>query len=259
MRIALGIEYDGSAFYGWQTQRNLRTVQEDLENAISEIANHRVQIFCAGRTDAGVHATGQVIHFDTEAERPLRAWREGVNTHLASAISVKWSVVVDDEFHARFSATARRYRYVIYNHSSRPAILYNKVTWYFRKLDVGKMHQAAQSLLGECDFTAFRSSQCESNTPMRNIHEIHVSRHGDFVIIEVEANAFLHHMVRNIVGVLLPVGIGARPPEWVGTVLAAKDRRLAGETADAAGLYLYRVKYPEKYAFPDPQNSILFL
>lgn len=258
-RIALGIEYDGSTLKGWQAQQNLPTVQGHLETALTYIANETIQVFCAGRTDAGVHAIGQVIHFDTQAMRELRAWVLGVNTRLPATISVRWAKEVDSDFHARFSALSRRYRYVIFNSSVRSAILANRATLHHSQLNTAAMQEGAQYLLGECDFTSFRSSQCESSTPMRNIHEITVLRQGDFVIIEIEANAFLHHMVRNIVGVLLKVGAGEQSPLWVKTVLDARDRRLAAETAPAAGLYLVKARYPAHFDLPDGQNNVLFL
>jgi tRNA pseudouridine38-40 synthase len=259
MRIALGIEYQGHEFYGWQAQQELPTIQGHLQTALSKVADEPIHVFCAGRTDAGVHATGQVIHFETSADRQQRAWTMGVNTYLPSAISVRWAMEVDDDFHARFSALSRRYRYIIYNSSVRSAISASRTTWHHPSLDVDLMQQGASHLIGELDFSSFRSAQCESNTPMRNIHEIIVSRHEHIVILEVQANAFLHHMVRNIVGVLMKVGAKERNPEWILEVLHAKDRRLAAETAAPNGLYLINVQYPEKYLLPKPQNSILFL
>lgn len=243
MRIALGIEYDGSHFYGWQAQQNLPTIQEHLQQALSKVANEPIEVFCAGRTDAGVHALGQVIHFDTQAVRDSHAWIAGTNTYLPPSVSVKWAQQVSDEFHARFSAKSRRYCYVIYNHAVRSALLASRVTLHHRLLDADKMHQAAQYLLGELDFTSFRSSQCESKTPMRNVHEITVTRRGHFIYVEIEANAFLHHMVRNIVGSLMEVGAEEHPPKWIQEVLQARDRRLAAEMAPPMGLYLVSVKY----------------
>lgn len=257
MRIALGIEYNGYAYHGWQAQQQLSTVQGHIEESLTKIADERIQVFCAGRTDAGVHATGQVIHFDTQASRPLRAWTLGVNTHLPASISVRWAQIVDDQFHARFSALSRRYRYFIHNYSVRSAILAERTTYHHLPLNADLMHQGAQYLLGELDFSSFRSSQCESKTPMRNLQKISVSRQNELVIIEVQANAFLHHMVRNITGVLMQVGAGIRPPEWVLEVIAAKDRRQAAETAPATGLYLVKVEYPESYPFPEPQRIML--
>lgn len=251
MRIALGVEYDGHEFYGWQSQENLPTVQGHLEAALEKIADERVSVFCAGRTDAGVHATGQVVHFITTKERNLRAWVHGANSHLPSTIAVRWAQIVDDEFHARFSATARCYRYLIYNHSVRPAILSRRVTWQYEPLDAELMQLGGNYLIGEHDFTSFRSSQCESNTPMRNVMSLTVKRQGDFVVIDIEANAFLHHMVRNIAGALMKVGKKQFEPEWIKEILLAKDRKKAAETASAAGLYLARVRYPSRYVFPD--------
>lgn len=257
MRIALGIEYNGQGFYGWQAQREVVTIQGTLEEALSKVANESIFLHCAGRTDANVHATGQVVHFDTRAKRHIDAWIWGTNAHLPSSIAVKWSRSVDHSFHARFTATARRYRYVIYNHPIRPAILSGRVTWHYYPLDVDKMVQAGQFLLGEQNFNSFRSSQCNSKSPMRNVIEFTGWRSGDFVILEIEANAFLHHMVRNIVGSLLKVGSGVREPEWIQEVLAAKSRRAAAETAPADGLYLTAVRYPEPYTFPLTQQMFL--
>lgn len=258
MRIALGIEYNGTEFYGWQAQENLPTVQGSLELAIAKIADHSCELFCAGRTDSGVHATGQVVHFETQATRNMRAWVMGTNSHLPSTIAVRWAQVMDDDFHARHSALSRTYRYIIYNHKVRPAIFNHRVTWYFEELNVATMQQACQYLIGELDFSSFRSSQCESKTPMRHVKRILVNRYDDFVVIEIEANAFLHHMVRNIAGVLMRVGAGFREPEWVSEVLRAKDRRKAVETASPAGLYLEAVKYPAQFALPSANKSLLF-
>lgn len=259
MRMALGIEYDGHDFYGWQSQGNLLTVQSCLEQALSQIADEKIQVYCAGRTDAGVHATGQVVHFETNAHRDLRAWTLGANSHLPRSVAVTWVKEVDDQFHARFSALSRRYRYIIYNHSIRPAILAHRVTWYYHLLDVVAMENAGQFLLGELDFSSFRSAECESKTPMRNVHFIRVTRHGHFVVIDIQANAFLHHMVRNITGVLMRIGSGKKKPEWAKEVLEAKDRRVAAETAPANGLYLCQVQYPASYSFPNIDNGLLVL
>ncbi len=258
MRIALGIEYDGHDFFGWQAQQNLLTVQGCLESALSKIADEKIKVICAGRTDAGVHATGQVVHFDTTATRNLRAWTHGTNSHLPSSIAVTWVKEVDEQFHARFSAVARCYRYIIYNHSLRPALAAKRVTWYHPTLDVEKMEKAGQFLLGEQDFSSFRSAECESKTPMRNVHFIKVARENDFVIIDIKANAFLHHMVRNITGVLLQIGSGSKPVEWAKAVLLAKDRRQAAETAPATGLYLCQVSYPEPYIFTSVNNGLIY-
>lgn len=244
MRVALMVEYDGSQYHGWQAQTGLRTVQQALESALSRVADHEVSVACAGRTDTGVHATSQVIHFDCEKERPIRAWIHGVNSFLPKDVCVKWGAAMPDTFHARYSALSRRYRYVIYNAPIRPALLRSNVTWQYRQLDHRVMHDACQILVGEQDFTSFRSIECQSKTPMRHIHRLQVSRQGDFVIIDITANAFLHHMVRNIVGVLMMVGSGRKPPVWVKDVLLAKDRKLGAETAPSYGLYLVDVAYP---------------
>lgn len=250
MRIALGIEYDGFGYYGWQFQKGLPTIQGTLEEALSKVANEPIELFCAGRTDANVHATGQVIHFDTRAKRHIDAWVFGTNAHLPSSIVVKFARAVDYHFHARFKATARRYRYLIYNHPIRPALLTNRATWYYYPLDINRMRLAGAYLLGEQDFSSFRSSQCNSNSPMRNVTDFSVSRSDDFVIIDIQANAFLHHMVRNIVGTLVKIGAGQKEPGWMQEVLQAKSRKVAAETAPADGLYLTHVYYPEPYTFP---------
>ncbi|RLV58712.1 tRNA pseudouridine(38-40) synthase TruA [Parashewanella curva] len=259
MRIALGVEYDGSAYFGWQRQKEVDSVQAQLEKALSFIANETIELQCAGRTDAGVHGTGQVVHFDTNAERPLKAWSMGVNANLPDNIAVRWAKEVDEDFHARFSATARRYRYIIYNHKLRPGILRHGVSHYHGDIDEKKMHQAAQALLGEQDFTSFRAIQCQSNTPFRNVHHVRVTRQGNYVIVDIAANAFLHHMVRNIVGSLIEIGLGNQPLDWMATLLALKDRNQAAPTAKAGGLYLIDVTYPESIGLPKPTLGPLFL
>ncbi|MDQ2694635.1 MAG: tRNA pseudouridine(38-40) synthase TruA [Pseudomonadota bacterium] len=251
MRIALGIEYDGSGFRGWQAQQpGVRTVQHCLERALARVADAPVAVACAGRTDAGVHATGQVVHFDTGAHRPLRAWMLGGNANLPADISVTWACSAPETFHARFSATARRYRYLIYNHPARPALLRQRATWIHRPLDAQRMQAAGQALLGEHDFSAYRALQCQARHPVRTVHELTVVRREAFIILEVEANAFLHHMVRNIAGVLLAIGGGDRPPQWAREVLEARDRTRGGVTAPAAGLYLTAVRYPPAFGLP---------
>lgn len=257
MRIALGIEYDGNGFYGWQAQRDLPTIQSALENALANVANEPIHLFCAGRTDANVHATGQVVHFDTRAKRHIDAWIWGVNSHLSSSIVVKWAKAVDYSFHARFTAVARRYRYIIYNSPVRPAILHTRASWHYYPLMIDRMREASQYLLGEQDFSSFRASQCNSKSPMRCVNEFSIERHGDFVVVEIEANAFLHHMVRNIAGVLMKIGAGFKHPEWMHEVLLAKSRRAAAETASPEGLYLIQVRYPEPYIFPVPNKMFL--
>lgn len=259
MRIALGIEYDGTGFFGWQRQREVNSIQGELEKALSQVANESVEIFCAGRTDAGVHGTGQVIHFDTSAVRDMRGWIMGANSNLPTGIAVRWAKPVSDEFHARFSATARRYRYVIYNRKYRPAILGRGLSHYHQDLDVNLMQQAAPLLLGEHDFSSFRAIQCQSNTPFRNLMHLQIERYQDFIVIDIKANAFLHHMVRNITGSLLEIGMKKRPPQWLGELLAAKDRTLAAATAKAEGLYLVAVDYPAQFEIPVTPMGPLFL
>ncbi len=259
MRIALGIEYNGKDFFGWQRQQNLPTIQGHLESALSQIANESILLTCAGRTDAGVHASGQVVHFDTTAVREISAWTLGVNSYLPASISVRWAQEVDHDFSARFSALFRRYRYVIHNQAVRSALFAARATWCPHPLNPELMQQGAQYLLGELDFTSFRSSQCESNTPMRNVHEIQIKQYAEFIIVEIQANAFLHHMVRNIVGSLMLVGRGEKNPIWIQELIMAKDRRMAAGTASAAGLYLVKVQYPDKYPLPNAQNTVLFL
>ncbi len=258
-RIALGIEYNGSHYCGWQRQKDVISVQGRLEEALSKIAAEPISVLCAGRTDTGVHATGQVVHFETSSERKEAAWTMGANTHLPSDIAVRWCKPVDDEFHARFSAAARRYRYVIFNHRYRPAILSNGITHFHYPLDEKRMHEAAQTLLGEHDFTSFRALQCQSKTPWRNVMHVNVSRHGNYVVVDIKANAFLHHMVRNIVGSLLEIGRGNQGIDWLGHLLALKDRTKAAATAKAEGLYLVGVDYPEKFALPANVMGPLFL
>ncbi len=247
MRIALVVEYDGSRYHGWQTQTGLYTVQDAVESALSRVGDTAISVVCAGRTDTGVHATNQVIHFDCDNERAVRSWIHGTNSYLPKDICVKWGREVNADFHARYSATARRYRYIIFNGAIRPALLRSNVTWQYRQLDHRLMQQATQYLIGEQDFTSFRSVECQSNTPMRNIHQLQVIRNGDLVIIDITANAFLHHMVRNIAGVLIAVGSGKHPVSWVEEVLKAKDRKLGAETAPAYGLYLVQVVYPSQF------------
>lgn len=252
MRIALGIEYEGTRFHGWQRQEKpeLLTLQDELEQALSTIAAQPITAICAGRTDKGVHATGQVVHFDTTAQRPEHAWLLGTNTYLPPEINVRWVKAVSEDFHARFSATARRYFYIIYNSSIRSSTLRNKVTWYYHSLDIAAMQTAGQYLLGEHDFSAYRSVDCQSPTAMRHVDHLNVYRRGDLVIVDIQANAFLHHMVRNIVGVLLEIGIGKQEPIWAKEILEARDRTQASITASAAGLYLVKVNYPAGWEIP---------
>jgi tRNA pseudouridine38-40 synthase len=251
-RIALGIEYDGSAFSGWQSQLNphLQTVQENLEQALSCVADHPVTVLCAGRTDAGVHASGQVVHFDTLATRPLKAWVHGTNSNLPARVVVRWAKEVPGDFHARFSATSRRYRYLISNTAVRPAMYTQFVTHHHQPLDAEAMHAAGQYLLGENDFSSFRAAGCQSRTAMRHVTEVRVRRSEELVIVDIEANAFLLHMVRNIVGTLFEIGEGRKPPQWAGDLLGLRDRTQAAPTAPPNGLSLVGVRYPEAFAIP---------
>lgn len=258
MRVALGIEYDGSLFHGWQYQPRLRTVQDELERAIGYVANHDITLQCAGRTDTGVHALAQVVHFDTDSERTAYAWLSGTNSYLPKDITVRWVRFVDDDFHARFSAVARRYRYFIYNHAVRSSVAMTGVTWQYRPLNHELMQEAAACLVGEHDFSSFRAIECQAKTPVRRIIDFTVKRQDDLVILDVKANAFLHHMVRNLAGVLMAVGVGRRDRGWVQTLLAAKNRALGAETAPPCGLYLVDVEYPASYDFPAAPLGPLF-
>lgn len=247
MRIALVIEYDGSQYHGWQSQPGLRTVQSTLEAALNQVADHEMKLVYSGRTDTGVHATHQVVHFEPEKERNIRAWVHGTNALLPKDVCVKWGQEISSEFHARYSALSRRYRYVIYNAAIRPALLQRNVTWQYRRLNHMHMQEAAQTLLGKHDFTSFRAMDCNAKTPVRDVQAIEVFRRGDMVVIDITANAFLHHMVRNIAGVLMAVGTGREAVPWVQEVLDAKDRRRGAETAPPYGLYLVHVAYPENF------------
>jgi tRNA pseudouridine38-40 synthase len=246
----LGIEYDGVGFHGWQSQPHGNTVQDALENALSEVAGERVRLTCAGRTDAGVHALAQVAHFDCSAERPDNAWVRGTNAYLPESVAVRWAQPVDGEFHARFAARSRSYRYVLYNHPVRQAISARHVGWYHRPLDLANMKEAAAALLGEHDFSAFRSSECQAKTPVRHMESASVRRHGSYIIFDFTANAFLHHMIRNLVGCLVYIGKGKHPPQWLAELIAARDRRLAAPTFAADGLYLSGVRYEPRWALP---------
>ncbi len=250
-RVVLAFEYDGRSFHGWQLQKSgVRSVEAELARAVSKVADHEVDLVCAGRTDAGVHASYQIAHFDTSSIRNLRSWVMGINTALPDDIAVHWAGNGVGDFHARFSATYRRYRYVIYNHPVRPGIQRGQVSWTFRPLDADRMNQAAQFLKGEHDFSSFRAAGCQSRSPNRFMEHIQVSRKGEFVVIDVQANAFLHHMVRNMAGALMAVGTGKRPVDWIREILGARDRTVAGVTAPAFGLYLVDVGYPERFGIP---------
>jgi tRNA pseudouridine38-40 synthase len=250
VRIAIGIEYDGSRFHGWQSQPMVETIQDAVENAVSKIAGNPIGVVASGRTDTGVHALGQVAHFDTEAVRPLQAWVRGVNGHLPSAIAVRWAQQVDGEFHARFAAISRSYRYVLFNHPVRPALHCGRVGWYHRPLDVAAMALAARCLQGEHDFSSFRSSECQARSPVKTLHQVSLSRHGDYVVFDFRAGGFLHHMVRNIVGSLLWVGYGKESPEWLSSLLVARDRTIAAPTFESDGLYFVSAEYDERWRLP---------
>lgn len=251
-RVAMGIEYHGSQFRGWQSQAKPRvaTVQDALEGALSSVAAKPVSVICAGRTDAGVHASSQVVHFDAPSARSEKAWLAGCNSLLPDTVAVKWVTAVESDFHARFSATARRYRYLILNQATRSAHLSKAITHCDMPLDAGLMHVEAQCLLGEQDFSAFRAASCQSVSPMRNIHFIRVERFGRIVMIDIQGNAFLHHMVRNIAGVLMAVGSGQAERGWTAKVLASRDRTQGGVTAKPHGLYLVDVSYPAAFKLP---------
>ncbi|CBL45209.1 tRNA pseudouridine synthase A [gamma proteobacterium HdN1] len=251
MRIALGIEYDGSPYHGWQRQgHEPNTVQQILESALSQVADHPVTVICCGRTDAGVHGYGQVVHFDTHAMRTPRAWIHGANAALPHSISVRWSQEVPEHFHARFSAYARRYCYVIYNHPIRPALGMRHMTWQYRPLDERQMEEGAQALVGTHDFTSFRALGCQAKSPIKTIHSIRVERRGAMIFISVHANAYLHHMVRNIAGVLMAVGTGKAASRWVKEVLELRDRSRGGVTAPPYGLYFMEAQYPDEFCLP---------
>ena len=251
-RIAVGVEYDGSAYAGWQTQPAAPSLQQVTEQALGRIAAAPVALVCAGRTDAGVHALGQVAHFDTEAVRAMRSWVLGANSELPPDVSLSFAQPVPAHFHARYSAEARTYRYLILNRSSRSALHARRAAWVHRGLDAARMQAAAEALIGEHDFSAFRAAECQAKSPVRRLERLAVVRHGDWVLIEATANAFLHHMVRNIAGLLIAVGKGEASPAWAAEVLAGRDRTRAAATAPAAGLYLVAVRYPAVFGLPAP-------
>jgi len=249
-RIALGLEYKGTCYRGWQRQPEVPSVQRAVENALSKVAAEPIEVLCAGRTDAGVHASGQVVHFDTRAHRPLSAWVMGINANLPPDISVTWAQAVPEHFHARFSAVARRYRYVIYNDPIRPAHLAEEVTWNHRPLNIEHMHEASRCLLGRHDFSAFRASGCQAKSPVKQIEHLQLLTLGQFIVLDIRADAFLHHMVRNIAGVLMSIGSGYKPVDWAKEVLQGRERKAGGVTAHPHGLYLVKVDYPAEFALP---------
>lgn len=260
-RIVFGVEYDGSQWRGWQTQPDGHTVQDRLEVALKQFAQRDIVTTCAGRTDAGVHAIEQIVHFDTDLDRSMFSWVRGVNAHMPRSIAVRWAVEVqsdgNDLFHARHSARLRTYHYVVHNHPVRSPLLQFRTGWVFRPLDLEPMRTAAGYLLGEHDFSAFRASECQAKSPIKTLHEIGIERRGDLLVFTLRANAFLHHMVRNIVGSLILTGTGVRPPEWIAEILKGKDRRLAAPTFMPDGLYLARIDYDEKWRLPQ-QKQLVF-
>ena len=259
MRIALGLEYDGSGFCGWQSQPSGCGVQDHLERALSQIAGHPVKVVTAGRTDTGVHALAQVVHFDTDALRPNSAWVRGVNALLPPTVATHWAHPVPEDFHARFSAMERSYRYVLLNQAVRPALLHGKAGWYHAPLNVEAMREAASLLIGEHDFSAFRAAECQAKSPVKVLREIRISQQGNFLLVDLRANAFLHHMVRNIIGSLVYVGKGRHPPSWMTLLLQSADRTQAAPTFSPDGLYLAGIVYDPKWNLPEFAKSTLLL
>ncbi len=257
MRIALAVEYCGTSFQGWQSQPSGNTVQDALEAALAAIAGQPVGVICAGRTDAGVHATHQVVHFDAPVERPLTAWVRGVNSHLPAGVAVRWAQAVDAEFHARFSARGRRYRYLLLNRPQRPGLWQGRVGWFHLPLDLGAMQAAAGRLLGEHDFSAFRAAGCQAKTPIKTLWRADVQQQGNLLVFDFEASAFLHHMVRNLVGSLVYIGKVAQPAEWMDELLQARDRTAAAPTFSPDGLYFRGPIYEPHWQLPDPQDDFL--
>lgn len=258
-RVALGIEYQGSDYYGWQSQpHSPNTIQTKLELALSQVAASPVRIFCAGRTDAGVHGTGQIVHFDTPEPRSIQAWVRGTNTHLPHSIRVLWAKYVPESFHARFSAMARRYIYVIDNRPVRSAIMSQHFSFEDRPLELRRMQEAAQYLVGEHDFSSYRTVKCQAKSPVKTVHHLKVRQRGTLISIDIKANAFLHHMVRNVAGVLMAVGMGKAEPVWAKEVLEARDRTVGGVTAPPQGLYLVEVDYPAEFDLPATKVDLPF-
>ncbi|MGD8556169.1 MAG: tRNA pseudouridine(38-40) synthase TruA [Chromatiales bacterium] len=259
MRIAVGVEYDGYRYRGWQTQQEgVRTIQPEVEKALAFVADHPVRVHCAGRTDAGVHAREQVIHFETLVDRPLKAWVMGGNVQLPDDVNLLWASPVPDHFHARFSARFRSYRYRILNRPVRSALLYGRATWIYRALDAVRMHRAGQALTGTHDFTSYRAIGCQAKQPVRTVTHLEVTRDGDIIELYIRANAFLHHMVRNIAGVLIAIGAGEQPESWAREVLEHRNRTLGGVTAPPDGLYFEHVEYEDEFQLPRTHNGQVF-
>jgi tRNA pseudouridine38-40 synthase len=257
MRLAIGLEYFGAPFRGWQSQAGGGTVQDALESALREIAGSEIGVICAGRTDAGVHATQQVVHFDAPVERPLTAWVRGVNTHLPEGVAVRWAQPVDDAFHARFSARGRRYRYLLLNRAQRPGLWQGRTGWFHGALDLAAMQSASLRLLGEHDFSAFRAAECQAKSPVKMLRLASVRQCGALLVFDFEASAFLHHMVRNLVGTLIHIGKGAQAPTWIDELLRMRDRRLAAPTFSADGLYFRGPVYDPHWGLPDAPDDFL--
>ena len=251
MRIALAVEYKGDGFCGWQRQPHCLSVQEALERVLSKIADEEISVICAGRTDTGVHAYAQVVHFDCHTSRPQRAWTFGVNADLERTVAVHWAGIVDDEFHARFSAVSRSYRYLIHNRGTRPGLHAGLRSWVNQELDVEAMQQGAAALIGTHDFSSFRSAQCQANGPVRTISDLRVTRCGELVQLDITANGFLHNMVRIIAGSLVRIGKRENPIDWLHELLQARDRTLAGSTLAPDGLYFLQPRYPSRFEIPD--------
>jgi tRNA pseudouridine38-40 synthase len=251
VRVVLGLSYNGQAYQGWQSQRSGLTVQDKLEKALSSFTAQRVSTLCAGRTDAGVHALMQVVHFDTERERDVHAWVRGTNANLPRDIAVQWAVLTTKDFHCRASAMSRRYAYVLLESPVRPSVEIGRVGWTFRELNHDAMRQAADTLLGEHDFTSFRASQCQALSPVKKLLDIQLQKRGAYWRVEFEANAFLHHMIRNIMGCLVQIGQGKHPPEWMAEVLAARDRNAAAPTFSPDGLYFLGPRYAPQWNMPE--------
>ncbi len=258
MRIVVGLEYRGVGFCGWQSQLPGCGVQDALEQAVAAIAGSKITVTAAGRTDTGVHAALQVAHFDVSVERPLTAWVRGVNSHLPEGVTVLWARETDSDFHARFSASQRGYRYVLLNHPLRPGLNAGLVGWYHRSLDVDLMNRAAACLIGRHDFSAFRAAECQARSPVKEIRQVRIERRGDYVLCDFLADGFLHHMVRNLMGCLIQIGAGAQPPGWLDEVLQGRDRSRAAPTFSAAGLYLTHIRYPEHFGLPESSDRWLF-
>jgi tRNA pseudouridine38-40 synthase len=257
MRIALGIEYCGTNFRGWQSQAGGGTVQDALEAALGQIAGEKIGVLCAGRTDAGVHATHQVAHFDTTVERPLSAWVRGVNSQLPEGVAVRWAQPVDDEFHARFSARGRRYRYLLLNRPQRPGLWQGRLGWFHLPLDLAAMQEASVRLLGEHDFSAFRAAECQAKSPIKTLTRAEVRQSGNLLIFDFEASAFLHHMVRNLVGTLVYIGKGAQSPAWIDELLQVRDRTRAAPTFSPDGLYFRGPIYEAHWGLPEPDDDLV--